>query len=137
MWENSHFDFWPDSEGSCLTWFQTWQCLFKELWYSLLIQSQIPVDYLWDLESKVASSRIPECSVPIRSLKVKQGWDRSQLWWATSGAVDSPRFKNCICFLGSHRWANVPHGVTSCRCSLLEEAQSTHPDRLWYSERGC
>ena len=72
MWENSHFDFWPDSEGSCLTWFQTWQCLFKELWYSLLIQSQIPVDYLWDLESKVASSRIPECSVPIRSLKVKR-----------------------------------------------------------------
>lgn len=70
MWEDTHFDFWPDSEDSCLTWFQTWQCLFKELWYSLLIQSQIPVDYLWDLESKVASSRIPECSVPIRSLKV-------------------------------------------------------------------
>lgn len=72
MWEDSHFDFWPDSEDSCLTWFQTWQCLFKELWYSLLIQSQIPVDYLWDLESKVASSHIPECSVPIRSLKASR-----------------------------------------------------------------
>lgn len=74
--------FWPDSEDSCLTWFQTWQCLFKELWYSLLIQSQITVDYLWDLESKVASSRIPECSVPIRSLKVsKVGTGHSSDEW--------------------------------------------------------
>lgn len=99
MWEDSHFDIWPDSEDSCFTWFQTWQCLFKELWYSLLIQSQIPVDYLWDLESKVASSCIPECSVPIRSQSM-QGWDRSQLRWMPSVLGTTPASRIVSAFLG-------------------------------------
>lgn len=108
MWEGSHFDFWPDSEDSCLTWFQTWQCLFKELWYSLLIQSQIPVDYQWDLESKAASSHIPECSVPIRSLKVSRvGTGHSSdewpqvLWTAPDSRILSA-FLGVITELTSH-----------------------------------
>lgn len=108
MWEDSHFDFWPGSEDSCFTWFQTWQCLFKELWYSLLIQSQIPVDYLWDLESKVASSRNPECSVPIRSLKVSRvGTGHSSdecpqvLWTAPASRIVSA-FLGVITELMSH-----------------------------------
>lgn len=128
--------FWPDSEDSCLTWFQTWQCLFKELWYSLLIQSQITVDYLWDLESKVASSRIPECSVPIRSLKVSKGgtghssdeWPQV-LWTAPDSRIVSA-FLGFITELMSHM-------VLLAVDALSEEAQRIHPNCLWYSERGC